>query len=175
MHRTDLIAIGELAARTGVAVSAIRFYEAKGLIEALRTGGGQRRFLRADIRRVSFILIAQQMGLSLDDIAAELARLPAGRNPNAADWARISAGKPAMFNGRIMLQHRAAIENGVFRAGYFETDYAAFMSWRDRGHPGPIVRNGFAMAALPLLPARAMVSPLFTASPSETLTSPRFA
>lgn len=66
----------------------------------------------------------------------------------AADWARISVGKPAMFNGRIMLQHRAAIENGVFRAGYFETDYAAFMSWRDRGHPGPIVRNGFAMAAL---------------------------
>lgn len=92
MHRTDLIAIGELAARTGVAVSAIRFYEAKGLIEALRTGGGQRRFLRADIRRVSFILIAQRMGLSLEEIAAELARLPAGRTPDAADWARISTG-----------------------------------------------------------------------------------
>lgn len=90
MHRTDLIAIGELAARTGVAVSAIRFYEAKGLVEALRTGGGQRRFLRADIRRVSFILIAQQLGLSLEEIAAELARLPAGRTPNAVDWARIS-------------------------------------------------------------------------------------
>src|SRR3546814_10097329 len=72
MHRTDLIAIGELAARTGVAVSAIRFYEARGLIEALRTGGGQRRFLRADIRRVSFILIAQQMGLSLEEIGDEL-------------------------------------------------------------------------------------------------------
>ena len=81
MHRTDLIAIGELAARTGVAVSAIRFYEAKGLLAALRTGGGQRRFLRADIRRVSFILIAQQMGLSLDEVADELARLPAGRTP----------------------------------------------------------------------------------------------
>ena len=92
MHRTDLIAIGELAARTGVAVSAIRFYEAKGLIEALRSGGGQRRFLRADIRRVSFVLIAQRMGLSLEEIAAELARLPAGRTPNAADWTRISTG-----------------------------------------------------------------------------------
>ena len=92
MHRTDLIAIGELAARTGVAVSAIRFYEAKGLIEALRTGGGQRRFLRADIRRVSFILIAQQMGLSLEEIGDELARLPAGRTPNGADWTRISTG-----------------------------------------------------------------------------------
>jgi 8-oxo-dGTP pyrophosphatase MutT (NUDIX family) len=66
----------------------------------------------------------------------------------AAHWATISAGKPAMFNGRIMLQHRAAIADGVFRAGYFETDYAAFMTWRDLDHPGPVVRNGYAMAAL---------------------------
>lgn len=66
----------------------------------------------------------------------------------AAHWAGISAGKPAMFNGRIMLQHRAAIKDGVFHAGYFEADYAAFMSWRDFGHPGPMIRNGFAMAAL---------------------------
>ena len=66
----------------------------------------------------------------------------------AAHWAGISAGKPAMFNGRVMLQHRAAIAGGVFHAGYFEADYAAFMSWRDFGHPGPTIRNGFAMAAL---------------------------
>lgn len=66
----------------------------------------------------------------------------------AAHWAKISAEKPAMFNGRIMLQHRAAIRDGVFEAGYFETDYAAFMAWRDAGHPGPVIRNGFAMAAL---------------------------
>lgn len=65
-----------------------------------------------------------------------------------AHWAKISAGKPAMFNGRVMLQHRAAIRGEVFEAGYFETDYAAFMTWRDVGHPGPIIRNGFAMAAL---------------------------
>jgi 8-oxo-dGTP pyrophosphatase MutT (NUDIX family) len=65
-----------------------------------------------------------------------------------AHWEKISAGKPAMFNGRVMLQHRAAIEDGVFHAGYFEADYAAFMSWRDFGHPGPVIRNGFAMAAL---------------------------
>ena len=63
-------------------------------------------------------------------------------------WAGISSGKPAMFNGRVMLQHRAAIRDGVFEAGYFETDYAAFMAWRDSGHPGPVIRNGFAMAAL---------------------------
>jgi 8-oxo-dGTP pyrophosphatase MutT (NUDIX family) len=66
----------------------------------------------------------------------------------AAHWAAISAGKPAMFNGRIMLQHRAAIEDGVFHAGYFEADYAAFLSWRDFGLPPPAIRNGFAMAAL---------------------------
>jgi len=66
----------------------------------------------------------------------------------AAHWAKISAGKPAMFNGRVMLQHRAAIRDGVFEAGYFEVDYAAFMTWRDAGHPGPVIRNGFAMAAL---------------------------
>lgn len=65
-----------------------------------------------------------------------------------AHWARISAGKPAMFNGRILLQHRAAITDGVFHARYFETDYAAFMTWRDAGHPGPALRNGFAMGAL---------------------------
>jgi hypothetical protein len=66
----------------------------------------------------------------------------------AAHWAEISADMPAMFNGRIMLQHHVAIRDGVFEAGYFETDYAAFMTWRDIGHPGPIIRNGFAMAAL---------------------------
>jgi len=106
MHRTDLIAIGELAARTGVAVSAIRFYEAKGLVEALRTGGGQRRFLRADIRRVSFILIAQQLGLSLEEIAAELTRLPAGRTPNGADWTRISTGLRARIDAQIAALQR---------------------------------------------------------------------
>ncbi|MDR6834301.1 MULTISPECIES: redox-sensitive transcriptional activator SoxR [unclassified Sphingopyxis] len=106
MHRTDLIAIGELSARTGVAVSAIRFYEAKGLVEALRTGGGQRRFLRADIRRVSFILIAQQLGLSLGEIAAELGRLPAGRTPNGADWTRISTALRARIDGQIAALER---------------------------------------------------------------------
>ena len=66
----------------------------------------------------------------------------------AAHWGRISAGKPGMFNGRVLLQHRAAITGSVFQARYFETDYASFMTWRDAGHPGPSVRNGFAMGAL---------------------------
>lgn len=66
----------------------------------------------------------------------------------AAHWAAISAGKPSMFNGRVMLQHRAAIEGGVLHAGYFEADYAAFLAWRDFGLPPQAIRNGFAMAAL---------------------------
>lgn len=66
----------------------------------------------------------------------------------AAHWEKVSAGKPAMFNGRVMLQHRAAIDGGVFHAGYFEADYAAFLGWRDFGLPPPAIRNGFAMAAL---------------------------
>lgn len=101
MHRNDLITIGDLAARTGVAVSAIRFYEAKGLLAALRTGGNQRRFLRADIRRVSFILIAQGLGLSLEDIGDVLSGLPGGRTPNAADWARISGALTSRIDARI--------------------------------------------------------------------------
>lgn len=90
MKASDLLTIGDLARRTGLSVSAIRFYEDKGLIEPLRTGGNQRRFPRADIRRLSFILIAQKLGLSLEEIAASLAALPQGRTPNARDWERIS-------------------------------------------------------------------------------------
>lgn len=65
-----------------------------------------------------------------------------------AHWAKVSADKPAMFNGRVMLQHRAAIADGVWEAGYFEVDYAAFLTWKDFGYPGVVLRNGFAMAAL---------------------------
>ncbi len=90
LRSSDLLTIGELARRTGLSASAIRYYEARGLVEPIRTGGNQRRFLRGDIRRLSFVLIAQNLGLSLGEIEAELARLPRGRNPDAADWKRIS-------------------------------------------------------------------------------------
>lgn len=90
MKATDVLTIGELARRTGLSVSAIRFYEDKGLVEPLRTGGNQRRYLRADIRRLSFILIAQRLGLSLGEIGAALGALPMGRTPDARDWKRIS-------------------------------------------------------------------------------------
>ena len=90
MHKTDLLPIGDLAARTGLSVSAIRFYEARGLVAALRNAGGQRRFMRSDIRRLSFIRIAQQLGFTIEEIGSILADLPQGRTPTQKDWARIS-------------------------------------------------------------------------------------
>jgi MerR family transcriptional regulator, redox-sensitive transcriptional activator SoxR len=93
--------IGELAARTGVAVSAVRFYEGKGIVHPIRTSGNQRRFPRSDIRRISFALIAQQLGLTLPQIAEELGKLPEGRTPTSADWARISRGIRARIEVQI--------------------------------------------------------------------------
>lgn len=95
------VSIGFLAERTGLAVSAIRYYEQQGLIHAERNAGGHRRFLRSDIRRVSFILIAQQMGFSLEDIRAELDRLPEGRTPTKRDWERISKVMAAALDQKI--------------------------------------------------------------------------
>ena len=82
--------IGQVAERTGLSVSAIRYYESQGLVKPARNAGGQRRFLRSDIRRLSFVLIAQQLGLPLSDIGDWLGELPEGRAPNKRDWARIS-------------------------------------------------------------------------------------
>jgi MerR family redox-sensitive transcriptional activator SoxR len=86
----ELLTIGEVAERTGVATSALRFYEAEGLIESQRTDGGQRRYEREVLRRIAFIRSAQTVGLGLDDIGAALASLPSGRTPTKADWAALS-------------------------------------------------------------------------------------
>ncbi len=90
MHTADLLTIGELAERSGVSPSALRFYESQGLIEASRTTGNQRRYQRTTLRRVAFVRSAQRVGLSLDEIAAALAGLPGGRTPTRADWNRLS-------------------------------------------------------------------------------------
>lgn len=103
MDGNSLISIGTLAKRTGVAVSAIRFYEEKGLLSPLRTGGNQRRFLRSDIRRISFILIAQKLGLGLAEIERELAQLPQGRTPTVADWQKLSRSIRAQLDAKIEL------------------------------------------------------------------------
>ena len=86
------VTIGELSTRSGVPPSALRFYEAQGLIKAVRTSGNQRRFARPTLRRIAFIRTAQRVGLSLDEIKAALDTLPDNRTPNKADWARLSRG-----------------------------------------------------------------------------------
>lgn len=107
MDRNDVVPIGTLAQRTGLAVSAIRYYEDKGLITSLRTAGNQRRFLRSDIRRLSFIMIAQRLGLGLEEIEHALESLPKGRTPTLSDWQRISRGLRADLDSRIQLLTRA--------------------------------------------------------------------
>lgn len=84
------VTIGDLSERSGVASSALRYYEQQGLIHAERTVGNQRRYRRATLRRVAFIRSAQRVGLTLEEIAEALSMLPEGRTPTKADWARLS-------------------------------------------------------------------------------------
>jgi len=95
------LTIGEVAMRTGLAVSAVRYYEDEGLVQPWRNAGGQRRFQRSDIRRLSFVMIAQGFGFSLAEIRAELSALPRHRAPSKADWARISIAFRARLDARI--------------------------------------------------------------------------
>jgi MerR family transcriptional regulator, redox-sensitive transcriptional activator SoxR len=87
---TDVLPIAEVSQRSGFPSSALRFYEKLGLISSTRTGGGQRRYERNVLRRLAFIRAARNVGLTLDEIAAALATLPAGRTPTRADWAQLS-------------------------------------------------------------------------------------
>jgi MerR family redox-sensitive transcriptional activator SoxR len=97
----ELLTIGEVARRSGAAASALRFYEEKGLIASDRAGGGQRRFPRHVLRRIAFIVFAQRIGLSLDEIAVELAKLPRNRAPTGRDWQRLSAAWTSRIDARI--------------------------------------------------------------------------
>jgi len=145
MRANDILTIGELARRTGLTVSAIRYYEAKKLIEPLRTGGNQRRFLRADIRRLSFILIAQRLGLSLTEIAEAIGHLPHGRTPTARDWSQISSS----FRNRIdteitRLQTVLATLDGCIGCGCLSLDncalYNAGDTWGANGSGPRVLR-----------------------------------
>jgi MerR family transcriptional regulator, redox-sensitive transcriptional activator SoxR len=93
----DLLTIGEFARRSGGSQSALRFYERLGLIHSTRTGGNQRRYHRTELRRVAFIRVSSQVGISLEEIKTALASLPAGRTPTKADWERLSR----MWRGRL--------------------------------------------------------------------------
>jgi MerR family transcriptional regulator, redox-sensitive transcriptional activator SoxR len=100
-NRTDLLTIGEMAERSGVAPSALRYYEAQHLISSTRTTGNQRRYERSTLRRVAFIRSAQRVGLSLEEISEALRTLPGGRTPTTADWSRLSAGWRGRLNSQI--------------------------------------------------------------------------
>jgi MerR family transcriptional regulator, redox-sensitive transcriptional activator SoxR len=102
----DSLTIGELSARSGVAPSALRYYERLGLIRAGRTSGNQRRYERAELRRVAFIRIAQQVGVSLEEIRTALAELPESRTPTRADWERLSRQWQGRLEEQIALLER---------------------------------------------------------------------
>jgi MerR family redox-sensitive transcriptional activator SoxR len=95
------LTIGELSARSGVATSALRYYETQALISSERTTGNQRRSARATLRRVAFIRSAQRVGLTLEEISEALATLPEGRTPTKADWARLSRGWRPRIDAQI--------------------------------------------------------------------------
>jgi len=97
----ELLSIGEVSRRSGVASSALRFYEERGLIVSERAGSGHRRFARPVLRRIAFIVFAQRVGLSLQEIASELAKLPPDRAPRRGDWARLSGKWSARIDLRI--------------------------------------------------------------------------
>jgi MerR family transcriptional regulator, redox-sensitive transcriptional activator SoxR len=98
---SDLLTITDVARRSGVASSALRYYEGRGLIASERTGSGHRRYPRAVLRRIAFIVFAQKIGLSLDEIAVELEKLPHNRVPERSDWARLSADWTRRVDDRI--------------------------------------------------------------------------
>ncbi|KCZ92427.1 redox-sensitive transcriptional activator SoxR [Hyphomonas johnsonii] len=153
MKTTDLIPIGQLAARTGVSVSAIRFYEDKGLIRAMRNAGGQRRFLRSDVRRLSFVMIAQQIGFSVAEIADLLADLPQERTPTKADWTKISARFRERLDAQIeRLQLTRDRLDGCIGCGCLSLSNCALYNPEDRAArlgPGPryVMERGAAAKA----------------------------
>ena len=95
------LTIGEIAKRSGVATSALRFYEARGLIHSERTLSGHRRYPRAALRRVAFIVFAQRLGLSLEDVAKELRKLPRHDVPTRSEWAKLSANWQRRIDAKI--------------------------------------------------------------------------
>ena len=137
----NVLTIGEVASRCGVATSALRFYEEQGLIRSERTDAGHRRYPRAVIRRVAFIVFAQKIGLSLEEIGAELARLPHNRVPERADWAKLSAAWTKRIRDRIAeLERMAAGLTECIGCGCLSLDRCRFANPGDRSArhgPGP--------------------------------------
>ena len=136
------LTIGELAGRSGVATSAVRFYESRGLISSERTEGNQRRFSRGTLRRVAYIRAAQTAGLSLDEIGRSLATLPAGRNPTRADWEQLSRSWRVRLDQKIeAMMHLRDDLTGCIGCGCLSLDSCALFNANDRaGAMGPGAR-----------------------------------
>ena len=136
-----LLTIGELAQRCGVATSALRFYEERGLLASERNTSGHRRYPRSTIRRVAFIVFAQRIGLTLDEVGRELARLPDRRVPQSTDWAKLSGRWTARIDARIAaLQRMRASLDGCICCGCLSLDRCELANPGDRAArrgPGP--------------------------------------
>jgi MerR family redox-sensitive transcriptional activator SoxR len=135
----ELLTIGQVAARTGVATSALRFYEERGLIVSERNGGGHRRYPRPVIRRVAFILFAQRIGLTLEQIGEELAQLPASRTPKREDWERLTATWRLRVDEQIaQLERLRDSLTDCIGCGCLSLDRCALVNPDDRlGREGP--------------------------------------
>jgi len=143
MNKPNQIPIGEIARRTGLSVSAIRFYESRGLVSAGRNSGGQRRFARADIRRLSFVMIAQQMGFSIERIGEALSRLPVHRAPTKAEWGKMAKEFRSDLDERIATLTRLRDKlDGCIGCGCLSLDACRLYNPDDRvGQSGPGPRN----------------------------------
>ncbi len=141
MDSNGALSIGQIAERTGLSVSAIRFYEAQGLVQPTRTHSGHRRYRRSDLRRLSFVMIAQQLGFPLQEIRARLEGLPDGRTPTRKDWQRLSRGFRAELQRRIELMTRLRDRlDGCIGCGCLSLDRCALYNPEDRAArqgPGP--------------------------------------
>ena len=140
-HPSDVLSIGDVAARTGLAVSALRYYEEIGLVRPMRAPGGQRRFRRHDLRRLAFVRVAQSLGFDLPRIRALLDGLPEGRAPNAADWRRISTAFRADLDRRIATLETLRDDlDGCIGCGCLSMERCALYNARDKA----AVRGGGA-------------------------------
>ena len=129
----EVLTIGEVSERSGVATSALRFYEEQGLIASERTDAGHRRYPRSVLRRVAFIVFAQKVGLSLEEIGAQLTRLPRNRAPERADWAKLSAGWTTRIDERIAeLERMKAGLTECIGCGCLSLDRCPFANPGDR-------------------------------------------
>ena len=138
---SEVLTIGEVSRRSGVAASALRFYEERGLITSERAGSGHRRYPRPVLRRIAFIVFAQRIGLTLEEIGGELAKLPPQRVPTRRDWNRLSQGWSERIDQRIAELERLKAGLGeCIGCGCLSLDRCQLANPEDRagrGGPGP--------------------------------------